>query len=178
MPDTDPFLLCADFTVSAEGGSTADPADPGNWTGGMVGMGECRGTKYGISAASYPTLDIKTLTRDQALVIYRRDFWERNACEELPLPVAAVMFDTEVNSGPGRPVKWLQSVVGVPQDGDIGPITLRAVTEMGAPAVVHELLLKRLLADMQFAGARSFLKGWESRVVALSLFVGGLLRAV
>lgn len=35
---------------------THDANDPGNWTGGEIGKGECKGTNYGISAASYPDL--------------------------------------------------------------------------------------------------------------------------
>jgi len=48
-----------------EGGYVFDPDDPG-------GM-----TKYGISKRSYPMLDIKSLTRDQAVAIYYRDYWEK-----------------------------------------------------------------------------------------------------
>src|SRR5688572_24264776 len=31
-------------------------------------------TKYGISKKSYPSVDIKNLTLDQAIAIYKRDF--------------------------------------------------------------------------------------------------------
>jgi hypothetical protein len=37
-----------------EGGLSMDERDPGNWTGGAIGKGELRGTKYGISAQTYP----------------------------------------------------------------------------------------------------------------------------
>jgi hypothetical protein len=35
-----------------------DERDPGNWTGGAIGKGELRGTKWGISAQTYPQIDI------------------------------------------------------------------------------------------------------------------------
>jgi hypothetical protein len=50
-----------DFVVGSEGGFTDNPADPGNWTGGKIGAGECRGTKFGISAGAHPDLDIANL---------------------------------------------------------------------------------------------------------------------
>ena len=56
------FIPSVNFTLSQEGGYQDNPADPGNWTGGKVGHGVMKGTKYGISAESYPHLDIKNLT--------------------------------------------------------------------------------------------------------------------
>jgi len=47
-----------------EGGYTNNPADPG---------GE---TNWGICKRSYPLLDIKNLTREQAAGIYYKDFWQ------------------------------------------------------------------------------------------------------
>ena len=62
-------------TISLEGGFSRDPDDNGNWTGGRKGLGELKGTKYGISAAQYPSLDIENLTPHGAKEIYRRDYW-------------------------------------------------------------------------------------------------------
>ena len=57
--------------VGEEGGFTANPADPGNWSGGRCGVGRCVGTKYGISGAAYPDLDINALDLTSAEGIYR-----------------------------------------------------------------------------------------------------------
>jgi hypothetical protein len=38
-------------TIGLEGGFSRNPDDNGNWTGGRRGLGELKGTKYGISAA-------------------------------------------------------------------------------------------------------------------------------
>ena len=35
-----------DFVIGSEGGFTDNPADAGNWTGGRIGAGECRGTRF------------------------------------------------------------------------------------------------------------------------------------
>jgi len=85
--------------IGHEGGYQNDPDDRGNWTGGAVGKGELRGTKYGISAASYPTADIKNLQLWDAHRVYKRDFWDRIYGDFLPPALALVAFDTAVNSG-------------------------------------------------------------------------------
>ena len=89
--------------VGVEGGYTANPLDPGNWTGGKCQIGRCNGTKYGISAASYPSLSIADLTLSDAQVIYRRDYWDKTAGDELPPALALLVFDAAVNSGPTAP---------------------------------------------------------------------------
>src|SRR5690349_17496265 len=91
-----------------EGNLTTDPDDPGNWTGGHVGTGMCRGTKYGISAAAYPEIDIAGLTFDQAKTLYRRDYWERIAGDQLPPALGLLMLDAAINNGVGRAARWLQ----------------------------------------------------------------------
>ena len=96
---TDRFPIFIDRLLSHEGGFTDDRRDPGNWTGGKVGAGLLKGTKFGIAANTYPALDIKNLTRAQAVAIYRWDFWERARCDRLPAVVAFQLLDGAVNSG-------------------------------------------------------------------------------
>jgi len=60
----DTFDQAFALVVGIEGGFSTDQNDPGNWTSGKVCIGEFKGTKYGISAASYPHLDIPNLTPD------------------------------------------------------------------------------------------------------------------
>lgn len=124
---TDRFPQFIDRLLSHEGGYSADRNDPGNWTGGRVGAGELRGTKFGIAANTYPQLYIKNLTRDQAVEIYRRDFWEAAKCDRLPPAVGFQLLDGAVNSGIPQATRWLQRAVGVADDGILGPVTLAAI---------------------------------------------------
>lgn len=149
----DAFLDAFTDTVQDEGTFSDDPNDPGNWTGGKRGVGELKGTKYGISAASYPHMDIRNLTLPQAMDIYRRDFWEKLNCHRIAVfdaMLAGKLFNLGVNCGIGRAAKMLQRglnmlcaeyparrlnpwrqkiaqlMAGKPLlvDGQIGPITL------------------------------------------------------
>ncbi|MCW6508196.1 hypothetical protein M8523_09195 [Hyphomicrobiales bacterium BP6-180914] len=82
-------------------------ADPGNWSGGAVGKGELRGTKYGIAAASHPYLDIRNLTLAQASDIYWAEYCRAPGFDRLPLPLCQEVFDAGVMSGPARAAAWL-----------------------------------------------------------------------
>ena len=58
------WQMAKNLTLNVEGGYQCDPDDKGNWTGGNVGVGLLKGTKYGISAASFSNVDIKNLTKE------------------------------------------------------------------------------------------------------------------
>ncbi len=152
--------------VGVEGGYTANPLDPGNWTGGRCRVGTCNGTKFGISAAAYPSLDIVNLTLPEAQDIYRRDYWSKTACDQLPPALAVLVFDAAVNSGPDRAAKWLQTALNVTADGVVGPITIAAARQSaGKGAVIlAEYQAQRLLFLTSLPTWRVFGLGWTRRV--------------
>ncbi len=164
----DNFDRCLAFTLGAEGGYSNNPADPGNWTGGAVGHGELRGTKFGISAASYPKLDIAALSEDQAKSIYNQDYWLGLHGDELPPPIALTAFDAAVNAGPRRAIMWLQQAAGVPADGQMGPATLLALNSGNALLQAREALARRLEFSTHLSGWQSFGMGWSRRIIALA----------
>lgn len=95
------------FVARWEGGYQNVHNDAGNWTGCAVGVGELKGTKYGISACSYPHLDIRNLTMAEADAIYHRDYWQRSGADNLPWPACLLIFDTAVLHGVGTAQAWL-----------------------------------------------------------------------
>ena len=121
-----------DIVVGHEGGFTADPEDPGNWTGGAIGAGTCRGTKFGISAAAYPSVDIANLTLDLAKSLYRRDYWQRIVGDRLPGTLALLVFDAAVNNGVGRANVGCSRLPWYRRMAVIGPGTLEAIAHAAA----------------------------------------------
>lgn len=114
VSDSDPnanrgsnFEKAIAFVLKHEGQLSLDRNDRGNWTGGEVGVGELRGTKYGISAAAYPRLDIRNLTIEQAVAIYHADYWLPSKADKLRYPMALVQLDSAVQHGVGWALRWL-----------------------------------------------------------------------
>lgn len=140
------------LVLSHEGGYVNDPRDPG---------GE---TKFGITRRSYPDVDIKNLTREQAVEIYRRDFWARVQGDQLPPAVAFQVLDAAVNHGTGNAVRWLQRAAGVADDGVIGPQTVAAVKRADPADLVSAFNAERLEFYAKLTTFDAFGRGWVRRV--------------
>lgn len=155
-----------DRVLSSEGGFSLDRTDPGNWTSGRPGQGKLAGTKYGISAMSYPHLNIKDLTRDQAIAIYERDFWKVVGADKFPPALGYQMLDAAINSGPGKAIMWLQKAAGVADDGKFGAIS-RAAVEKADPADLLLLVVAYRLDFMtRLNNWPSASRGWARRIAA------------
>lgn len=151
--------------IPVEGGFTKDPRDPGNWTGGKVGQGVCKGTKYGISAASYPDLDIENLTADIAKHIYWNDYWSRISGDQIPAYLAADVFDMSVNSGVHEAAKLLQLSVGAVPDGNIGPHTLEALQNIGREMLLRNFTTQRILYYSDLTNWHLYRHSWVDRTI-------------
>jgi hypothetical protein len=92
--DYNNFKKSLAFTLKWEGGYVDDPRDPG---------GE---TKWGISKRAYPDLDIRNLSADRAAQLYYDDYWTRSGCGGIDFPLCTCVFDTAVNCGVTRAVRW------------------------------------------------------------------------
>lgn len=175
---------CLNFMLPHEGGYTNDRRDPGNWTGGKVGKGVLKGTKYGIAANTYPDLDIKNLTILDAEAIYRREYWNVIMGESLPFGVDLATFDPAVNSGPGRALRWLQSAIGAKADGKAGAETILKASKADGKKTIQAICAARLSFMKSLAIWKTYKNGWSRRVaeveakaVAMWLARGGTLTA-
>lgn len=136
-------------TFGHEGGYQCLRADSGNWTGGRIGVGELKGTKYGIAAASYPHEDIKNLKIERAADLYERDFWRPLGLHKVRSQVIAnEVFDAAVNMGTGTEARIFQQAInqaGFPRkkitvDGQIGPATIARANEIDQVALYCHLI--------------------------------------
>lgn len=154
-------------TLKWEGGYVNDPHDAG---------GE---TNFGISKRAYPNLNIKTLTKNEAIAIYLRDYWLKPCINQInDDTLAATVFDLGVNVGPQQAVKFLQRAANVANtffgpalqkppltvDGVLGPKTLNAVNILPQSALTAAV---RQQATQYYAGLKNaprYLKGWLNRL--------------
>jgi hypothetical protein len=88
------FKTAMQFSMRWEGGYVNDPSDRG---------GE---TKFGISKRAYPSEDIRNLTLERAVDLYRQDYWNALQLDSLESKPAVVMMDIAINHGTGRARKW------------------------------------------------------------------------
>ena len=146
------FGACRAEVFKYEGGYVNDQHDPG---------GE---TNLGISKRSYPKEDIRNMTRARAAQIYRRDFWDKLRCDELPDGLDLVAFDAAVNSGPSRGAKWLQQALGVAVDGKVGLATIGAAKNTYTPAAVLRAVGFRRAFLKTLPTWERYKNGWTKRL--------------
>ncbi len=152
----DLFLKCIKVVLKNEGGYVNNPKDPG---------GE---TNYGIAKKFYPNLDIKNLTKEQAIDIYYKDYW-------LPMNLEGILnnelilqvFDFGVNAGRKVSIRMLQRIVKTEDDGIIGPKTIKAINESELP-LLDIFKKRRKIFYMNLAARKPeleiFLNGWLRRI--------------
>lgn len=156
---TEKARRCIEFVLAREGGYIHHPNDPG---------GE---TNYGISKRSYPNLDIKALTREQAIEIYERDYWRAIHGDQLPEPLALALMDYAVHSGPRVAWRMLASLCGLRRDAAASEVIAKVLEAPSASVIATELVVERALFLVRRAlvtpGQDVFAKGWVSRMVDL-----------
>ena len=160
------FDKAFDRLIGHEGGYSTDRKDPGNWTGGKVGLGTLKGTKYGIAANTYPSLDIKNLTLAQAKEIYKKDWWDKLGANGLHSAIVFQLWDFAINAGKKRAIMELQQSVGVTVDGAIGPKTIAAVNAHDLNDVILTLTAERLTFYTSLSTFSTYGKGWVNRVAS------------
>lgn len=148
--DMYPYMI--ERVLGHEAGYANDPTDPG---------GE---TKWGISKRSYPKLDIAHLTREQAIDIYRRDFWVPLRADKLHDGVAYQLLDSAVNSGIGQSIRFLQRAVGVADDGVFGPMSRSALEATSETDCIMLFLAERLDFMTRLKNWPNHGRGWSRRI--------------
>jgi lysozyme family protein len=173
------FEKAIQYVLSEEGGFQSNPKDKGNWTGGAIGKGELRGTKFGISAASFPNEDIRALTRERAIQLYRQRYWEAAHCEVAPPQVRLALLDAAVNCGVGTAVRWLQTAAHVDPDGIVGLNTRMALRVADPRLLLEDFMALRAAHHAKDAQRnevkRDFLPGWILRCARIRLLSIGTI---
>jgi lysozyme family protein len=163
MAEFDPFFeLVMRHEVIAYG--TSHEIDYSNVPGDHGGE-----TKFGISKAAFPDVDIKSLTKDQARQIYLDHFWTPYRLAEIGSQhIANFIGDLLVNMGPYHDFQIVQHALDalgndVEADGKVGPKTLAAINATD-PVQLKAQIVKS--ADQFYVNLHQpeFLKGWLNRV--------------
>ncbi|MCF8368723.1 MAG: peptidoglycan-binding protein [Bacteroidales bacterium] len=146
-----------------EGGWADHPRDPGGATMKGVTLQVYR-NHFGANKTKD---NLRNISDQELEQIYRTGYWDKCQCDELPSGVDYAVFDSAVNSGPGRGAKWLQAAVGATQDGGIGAKTLAKVRDYEPGQIVHSICDNRLRFLRSLQNWQTFGRGWQKRVDTL-----------
>lgn len=165
------FSKCCAFTLVQEGGFCNVAGDPGGATNHGITMetlSACLGRQATVD-------DVKSMTTAQAQAIYLPHYWQPINGDGLPLGVDQVVFDFGVNAGPQRSAMRLQAVVGVKQDGFIGPQTLKAMARLGGEFLIQLLSFNHETYYRALPGFAEFGAGWLARAQRCEVAAMGML---
>ena len=160
------FDKAIEHTLQEEGGFVNHPADPG----GMTNLGVTARVWEEWVGHPVDEAQMRALTKADVTPLYQRKYWNATRCSDLPAGIDLCVFDTAVNSGPGRAIKLLQGCLGVTVDGAIGNNTLAAVNQFKDTALVHlieDYCAARQAFLISLPTFGTFGKGWTARVQRL-----------
>lgn len=156
------FRRAFDALMELEGGYVNDPDDAG---------GE---TKYGISAKSYPGLDVANLTREDAEQIYLIDYWSRVRGEDFRSePLALHVFLFAAHAGTRRSSRLLQVALNglgrpLSADGIIGRATIEAANACDPAKLLDAFKAEVRRYYMELVSRKpsqaKYLDGWFKRL--------------
>jgi lysozyme family protein len=144
-----------------EGGYSNNPNDPGG------------ATMHGVTLATYRTFksdpsltaaDVHAISDADVQTIYRKLYWDVMSCDKLPAGVDLMVFDFGVNAGPERSIKFLQSALGVPADGEFGEVSVEALGKLLPTAIIRILGIAQESYYRSLPTFKEFGEGWIKRI--------------
>lgn len=160
-----------DYILTWEGGAVNDPDDPGKATYCGMTYRDYPNDPIWAKLEKYQPLHYNQVIpelREHVVEFYEREFWNKHHLSDIAdKRVAGFVMDWNVNAG-GNAIKGVQRLVGVADDGVMGPHTIAAINGHDPVA---------LLANMKQARGNfykslvehhpkfsKYLTGWLNRV--------------
>jgi lysozyme family protein len=153
------------WILASEGGYVDHPKDPG----GATNMGITRNTLAAWRGGAVSKADVRALTVDEAMRIYKANYWDRIWGERLPPGLAYAVLDYAIHSGVSRAVRDLQRTLGALYtgaiDGIIGALTICAVDKSDIKSLITRLCQRRMEYVRSLSTFETFGVGWTRRIV-------------
>ena len=165
--------------LASEGGFTDDERDPGN----KLPDGRKGSTMLGVTQFNWEQHighqvtheQMKKLTPADVEPLYKKKYWDAVRADELPSGIDYLVFDMGVNAGPGRSIKLLQSAVGVPADGGLGPITMKAVLAADPVELINRFSAEKEAFYLSLNTFETYGKCWLNRISAVKVKANTML---
>jgi len=152
-----------------EGGYVNDPADPGGATKGGVTLGTWRQMGYDKDGdGDIDANDIKLLSPDEIKKVLKKGYWDRWQADKIKnQSIAECLVEWVWGSG-----KWgiviPQRLLGLKQDGIVGPMTLKKVNSVDQKILYYELQKAKFNYINEIIKVNpqliKFKKGWINRI--------------
>ncbi len=186
-PSRSAAALQADFeralvhVLEVEGGYTNDQYDPGGPTNKGITLAvfaRHRGVSVTQETMAELTQQLKRIPDRTVRAIYRKRYWQAASCPELLPPLALMHFDSAVNQGVGRAIRFLQSAVDADVDGEIGPQTLKMARQSNLERTLPRYADLRRQHYQGLSTYWRFGRGWMRRLDLTLQRAMGLLKTI
>ena len=159
--------------LAHEGGFVFDPAD----SGGATNFGITKAVYEKFKGRSVTVDEIKNMPKSDAVLIYKRDFWDAIGGDKInSYKIAYALFDQAVNRGVSASVRSAQRILGVNPDGKMGPSTIDKINRQNETDFLSKFLAdaEKFYRDLVARRPKDakFLKGWLNRISSISDYVG------
>lgn len=161
------FESALQFVLKSEGGYSDHKFDRGGATNKGITQNNYDSFRR---AKKLPIRSVKDIADDEVSEIYRSMFWDTARCGRLPAQLALVHFDSAVQHGPRRAVKFLQQALDTPSDGVWGGQTEKALGKIDDTTVRKYMDIRHGFYDRIIAADSTqsvFAKGWDNRMTNL-----------
>jgi lysozyme family protein len=159
-----------------EGGYVNDPLDAGGATNKGVTLATWRNVGHDKDGdGDIDAEDMKLLNVEDATMVMKKFYWDKWHVDDIKSQaIAEILVDWVWGSGVWG-IKIPQRILGVIQDGNVGPLTLKRVNDY---ANQHELFDKIKQARLDFIdnivknkpSQVRFEKGWKNRINSYTFY--------
>ena len=154
------FGVAFNSMLRHEGGFVNHPKDPG----GMTNLGVTKKVWDEWTGGNADETEMRSLTPEKVAPLYKKRYWDAVKGNDLPSGLDVCVFDCAVNSGVHRAVRILQRILGVKEDGVIGPVTIAATTAIPVDDLIERYTKERQDFLESLPTFSTFGKGWTTRV--------------
>lgn len=143
--------------LDLEGGYSNNPRDPG---------GE---TNFGIAKKWHPDLDVKNMSRKDAMDIYKEEYWNAMSLEFFPPSLRLMLFDCAVNQGVTKAKEFACTAFGISRYYRLDKLYFDTLPSTDIKPALIRIAQLRLNAYYSTKNYDTFGKGWLSRLMFVCL---------
>lgn len=139
------------------------PGDRGGATAWGVTIAVYAAWRSAHGVRTTAVADLNRATKVELATLIRAQYWNVVQGDHLPVGADLLVYDFGYGSGPGTSCKQLQAVLGVDQDGELGPVTLAAAARMNRVALIRALATRHQAYYASLSDFGLFGHGWTNR---------------